>query len=145
MPGVDKSRLITSQAGCPHESSDSDLPLRPSMWLFSDTAPWAKQGHHCEAQEDRLSVPCRQPATVESGPPPYSPAHESLPTPAPSGPDICLAPQVLTGSHHTEHGCSPARGTPCCRRASGSCSHPEDGLKSSEPPCTIIQYSILGS
>lgn len=29
-PGVDKSRLIASQAGCPHESSDST----PSQALY---------------------------------------------------------------------------------------------------------------
>lgn len=67
MPGMDKSRLITSQADCPHGSSDSPTSQALRV-VLSDTAPWAKQGHYCEAQEDKLSVPCRHPATTESGP-----------------------------------------------------------------------------
>lgn len=65
VPRIDKSRLMTSQDDCPHGSSDSPL-LRPYMWSSLTQHLGSKQGHHCEAQEGRLSVPWRHPAAVES-------------------------------------------------------------------------------
>lgn len=41
VPGIDKSRLITSQDDCPYGSSDS--PTSQALHVvLSDTAPWAK-------------------------------------------------------------------------------------------------------